>query len=221
LRLTALAGYRDRVVLTTILFIRHGVTDWSREGRVHGQLDVPLNADGESSAEALGQELARVGVAELISSPQLRAVQTAEILARHLGVHSGRDPRLQELKVGRWEGSRGVEVVGTEEYQRFLADPVAGRAPDGESLTELRDRALLAVGQALGDTEVGARLGVVTHGGVIRVLLAHYLGLPLGDLFRFRLAPCSVTALGFIDDRRPPRVLAINHSAPLDRVVTA
>jgi phosphoserine phosphatase len=91
-------------VETRVFLIRHGVSDWHRERRVLGQRDIGLNAQGIEQAKALAQNLSGILVAEVISSPILRAVQTAEIVAHSFDTQIARDPRLTDFRVGKWEG---------------------------------------------------------------------------------------------------------------------
>jgi broad specificity phosphatase PhoE len=199
-----------RSVETRVFFVRHGVTDWHAARRVLGQRDIGLNADGVRQAEALAGALEGVTISEILSSPLVRAVQSAEILARPLGLQVARDPRLADFRVGRWEGMGYDEVAASPEYQRFLVDPLATQIPGGEDLRDIRDRAVSAIEQALEDAPAGESIAVVSHAGIVRVLLTHYMGASLTNYHRLHLAPGSVSILSFSDGRDLPRVLACN-----------
>jgi len=200
---------------TKVYLVRHGVTDWHAARRVLGQRDISLNAEGLQQGEALAAALAEVPIGEVLSSPLQRAVQTAEILARRYQIDVARDPRLLDFRVGRWEGMAYDEVAASPEYQRFLVDPMSAQIPGGEDLGQIRDRAVAAVEQALADAPAGESLAMVTHAGIVRVLLAHYLGMNLTNYHRLSVAPGSVSVLSFESDshRNLPRVLAVNWSA--------
>jgi broad specificity phosphatase PhoE len=197
-------------VETKVFLIRHGVTDWHRDRRVLGQRDVGLNAEGINQAQGIAAALKDLVIGEVISSPLLRAVQTAEILAGQYHIEIARDPRLSDFRVGKWEGMTYDEVSASPEYQRFLADPLSERIPGGEDLKQIRDRAVSAVEQALEDTPAGESVALVTHAGIVRVVLAHYLGSHLANYHRIRVAPASVSVMSFRDDRDLPRVLTVN-----------
>jgi len=206
-------------VETRVFLIRHGVTDWHREHRLVGQRDIPLNAEGAAQAKAAADALAGVTVGEIICSPMLRTVQTAEIVAAPSGADITRDPRLGELRYGRWEGMTHDELAGSPDYQRFVANPLTERLPGGEDLSQVRDRAVGAVEQALRDAPAGERLAIITHAGIVRVVLGHYLGVSLANIHRLHIAPGSISVLSFRDDREPPRVLAIGWCASLKEVL--
>lgn len=197
---------------TRVYLVRHGVTDWHSQNKVLGQRDIPLSELGtrqaESVAEALRGSVERVG--DVITSPLVRAVQTAEHIGRAFGIEVARDPRLIDFRVGRWEGMTYAEVSASPDYQRFLADPMSERIPGGESMAEIRRRAINAIEQTLEDTPAGEGVVVVTHAGVIRVLLTHYAGSAPGNYHRIRVAPGSVSVLSFTDDRELPRILITN-----------
>ena len=196
---------------TTVFLVRHGETDWTRERRLLGQRDIELNADGLNQAHATAMALKGVEIAEVISSPLLRAVQTAEVIGGVCDMEVARDPRLIEMALGRWEGMPYDAALVDPGYQAFMDDPEESPVPGGERLRDVRDRAAAAVQQALADNPSRSNLIVVSHASVIRVLLTHYLGLGLTSFHRLRVSPGSLSILSFADDRELPRILSINH----------
>jgi broad specificity phosphatase PhoE len=203
---------------TTVYLVRHGVTDWHREGKLTGQRDVALNDDGVAQGEAAAAALSGVPISEVLSSPLLRALQTAEIIGRRFGIEVARDPRLTDIRVGQWEGMSYAQISASEEYRRFIADPAAERIPGGERLDEVRRRAVSGIEQALADNPSGDGIAVVTHAGVIRLLVCHYLGAPLGCYHRIHVGPGAVVALGFPGDGSAPRLLAVNVQTDLTHI---
>ena len=210
---------RCAALQTTVLLIRHGITAWHAEGRVLGQRDVPLSPEGVAQAEEVAANLAGVKLGEVLSSPLQRAVQTAEIIGREASIEVARDPRLNDFKLGKWTGMSYAEVAADAEYQRFLRDPASTGIPGGESLLEIQRRAIAAVEQALSDAPSGDAVAIVTHAGVIRVLLSHYMGSPPANYHRIRVNPGSISILSFADDRELPRVLAVNLGGSIQRVL--
>ena len=196
---------------TTVFLVRHGETDWTRERRILGQRDLGLNANGVNQAHATAMALKGLEITEVISSPLLRAVQTAEVLAGLCDMDVARDPRLTEMAFGRWEGMPHDAALVDPDYRSFIDDPDATHVPGGERLSDVRDRATAAVRQTLADNPSRSNLIVVSHASLIRVLLVHYLGLGLGSYHRLRVSPGSISVLRFGDDRELPRILAINH----------
>src|SRR5262249_1888212 len=149
----------------------------------------------------------------------LRAMQTAEVVAAQFGTGVARDPRLTDFRVGAWEGMPYDEVAASPEYQRFVADPLSERIPGGEDLVQVRDRAVGAVEQALRDAPAGESIVIVTHAGIVRVILAHFLGSHLAHYHRVRVSPGSISIMSFRDDRSLPRVLAVNWLPNLKEVL--
>jgi broad specificity phosphatase PhoE len=198
-------------VNTTVFLVRHGETDWTKERRILGGRDLGLNADGLNQAHAAARALEGIEITEVVSSPLLRAVQTAEVIAGLADIDVARDPRLGEMQLGRWEGMPYDAARVDPEYRRFLDDPDAVRVPGGEGLADVCDRAVSAIAQALADNPSQSNLIFVTHAAVIRVVLAHYLGLSLASFHRLRVSPGSLSVLRFADDRELPRILALNH----------
>ena len=204
---------------TTVFLIRHGVTAWHAEGRVLGQRDIPLSETGIAQAEEAAAAVRGVKMSEVLSSPLQRAIQTAEIIGQAAGIEVARDPRLIDFQLGKWTGMTYEDVAKNEEYQRFVQQPDAERIPGGESLEDVRRRAVSAVDQALADNATGDALAIVTHAGIIRVLITHYMGSHPANYHRVRVSPGSISILGFSDDRQLPRVLAVNLVGSVDRVL--
>jgi broad specificity phosphatase PhoE len=205
---------------TTLLLVRNGATEWSRERRVVGRRDLPLSAEGREQSAALATRLAHLEIAEILSSPLPRAFETAEAIAGPHKLQVARDPRLTDLHAGKWEGMKHAEVAANEEYKQFLNDPVGRGVPGGEPLVGVRDRMVSSVDQALTDNEMGAVIVLVSHAAPLRVLIAHYLGMSLQHYHRMRLSPGSVTALGFDALAGVPRLLTINSTADVKTAIS-
>jgi broad specificity phosphatase PhoE len=195
---------------TTILLLRHGETDWSRERRILGSRDLGLNSDGLNQAQAAARALVGIDIGEIIAGPLLRTVQTAEVIAGLFDLEVARDPRLGEMHLGRWEGMPYDAAAVDPDYQRFMEDPAAVRLPGVEQLSDVRDRALASVSQALSDNPGGSNIVVVSHATIVRLLLCHFLGIELSGFHRLRVNPGAFSMLRFSDDRELPRILAIN-----------
>lgn len=164
-----------------IYFIRHGETDWNREGRLQGQRDIPLNDLGRQQSAEVALHLrdtlgAKVGTLPWIASPMTRVMETMRIVRNRLGLPPDDvriEPRLIELGFGRWEGLTWKEVS--------KSDP-AGAAvrrlnkwdcvpPGGESYLMLLDRVRPLLNELREETIV------VAHGGVARAFLVHLTGM--------------------------------------------
>lgn len=141
-------------------FLRHGETDWNAQGRSQGQVDIPLNATGLRQAAAAAAALRGQPVRRLVTSPLIRARQTAEIVADALGLGIECDPGLQEVAFGDQEG----EPVG-DWYDCWIAG--AYTPPGAERFADLRARAVAALNRAL--AAPGPVL-VVAHGALFRAV---------------------------------------------------
>ncbi len=156
-----------------ILLARHGETEWNRERRFQGQLDVPLSDVGREQARDLARLVEGEGLRRIVASPLVRARETAEIVGAQLGLDVDLDDRLKEIDVGDWE-RRLKDDVEREDPETWAAFRAAGedwRFPGGESLQEQQDRVVDALVDVTQARVLPALL--VCHRGVIRCALAH------------------------------------------------
>ena len=168
---------------TELLFIRHGETDWNRQQRFQGQIDVPLNAMGHAQAARLGQRLAGETHDALFSSDLTRARETAAPLAAAWGRQPVRVPGLREQSFGVLEGL-DVPTIKQQHaalWQQWLEHRADFALPGGESLRQFHTRVMDAV-RELAAASAGQRLVIVTHGGVLDMLWRTANGLPLDGL---------------------------------------
>jgi len=184
--------------MTRFLFIRHGETDWNREGRWQGQADVPLNAVGLAQAARLAEELYNTAHLDAIYASDLkRAYQTAEALAAVYGLPIHLDPRLREIHQGEWQGLLVTEIEAR--YERIFhlrrQDPWSMAPPGGETAADVRKRVVEAL------AELAARhpyetVAIVAHGFVLAVARAVNAGAAAEDIWK--LVPENCTPI-FID----------------------
>lgn len=180
--------------MTIVLLLRHATCDpvgRSIAGRAPG---LHLNEEGRSQAESLARSLARLPIRAVYSSPLERALETARPLVRALGVPLREAPGLVELDFGDWTGRTLVELERDPRWRAFNERRETSRIPGGETMAEAVGRAAEAV-TAIHQADSGGMLAAVSHGDVIRGLLAHYLGLSLDHMLRLEAAPASVSAV--------------------------
>jgi probable phosphoglycerate mutase len=158
-----------------LILIRHGETDWNREGRLQGGQDIPLNDLGRRQAAEAAERLRTLapGFATLdyIGSPMQRARETMDILRATLGLEAGAyrtDDRLKELTFGSWEGYtwRDIRKAEREQAQLRERDKWSFVPPGGESYAMLAQRIRPVLEALTGETVI------VSHGGVARAVLA-------------------------------------------------
>ena len=173
----------ERSVMSELLFIRHGETDWNRLRRFQGQIDVPLNVAGQRQAERLAARLADDPYDELLSSDLLRARQTAAPLAAAWHREPTPVAGLREQNFGILDGLDAPTIMlrHPELWARWIAHEGDFEPPGGESLAQFHHRVLDTV-RALADVRPGARLALITHGGVLDMLWRTALGLPIAGM---------------------------------------
>lgn len=180
--------------MTRIVLVRHGQTEWNRVERFRGQADVPLNETGLAQAEATGQRVAAEWQPVAVyASPLSRAVRTAEAIASRLGLPVQPHPALIDINYGQWQGLTPDEVRQRwpEELDAWYNAPRRARIPGGETLDELRERAMAAV-RALAARHEGQTIALVAHTVVNRVILLAVLGLENDRFWRLRQDTCAV-----------------------------
>ena len=146
--------------------VRHGVTDWNRQGRFQGLTDIPLNDEGIQQAQAAARRLRDVRFDYVISSPLIRAVKTAEIIATASGKTVAIDDGLIECDFGSFEGRLIAEVMN--EHGLTAVEKLATILPaDGEPWPSVSRRSLRCVGQWL-DRHPHAAMLFVCHDAVMQ-----------------------------------------------------
>jgi 2,3-bisphosphoglycerate-dependent phosphoglycerate mutase len=160
-----------------ILFLfRHGETDWNREGRLQGHTDTALNATGLAQAQALSETLRPHRLDAVVSSDLSRARKTAQIVSEALGIPLFTDAGLRETNVGAAEGllwSDAKTRFGEGLTERWYSDGHVA-FPGGETGTATRTRGLAAL-QRFAEEQPYQRIGVSTHGAMMRQLMKHAL----------------------------------------------
>jgi broad specificity phosphatase PhoE len=197
-----------------LVLLRHGETEWSRDGKHTGRTDVPLTARGEAAAASLAPKLARRDITAIFTSPAQRAVQTADLALSLVDVSAKTDPDLWEWDYGGYEGKTTAEIQAERPGWYLWRDGVipGDASHPGETVQAVgqrTDRVLARVRPLLADGDVV----LVAHGHVLRVLTARWLGLPPSDGRLFRLDTGTVSSLGAEHDE--PIILTWN--VPPDR----
>ncbi len=201
--------------MTYILLVRHGQNEWVEKKRLAGWIpDIHLNEEGTKQAKELAQRLAHLPLKAVYSSPVTRCMETAAYLGRtfQLDVQTVED--VGEVRYGEWEGAE-IETLSKEKswyaVQHF---PSRFRFPQGEALREVQARAVSALETLALDHAKSDMIAVVSHADLIKLVLAHYLGVHI-DLFqRIVIAPASVSVLALMENGMV-RVLRLNDDGPL------
>ena len=165
---------------TEIILIRHGETEWNSQLRMQGHSNSALSAVGRGQIQALGEWMKNVSFDHIYSSDSLRARQTAEAITQYSGDTLQFDQRIREKNLGVFEGLTSIEASEQhpEIYRLFKTGGANYVIDEGESTQQVLDRALEFI-EDIRLRHPEQRVVMVTHGGVVRVLMKHTLGLSL------------------------------------------
>ena len=165
---------------TEIIFIRHGETEWNSQQRMQGHSNSDLSSVGQAQIQALGQWMKNVPFDHIYSSDSLRAKQTAEAITQFSGHELKIDLRLREKNLGVFEGLTSEEArkLHPEVFSLFKTAGSKYVIDEGESTQQLLERALEFI-EEIRLRHPEQRVVMVTHGGVVRVLMKHTLGLSI------------------------------------------
>ena len=170
-----------------LYFVRHGETEWNVRKKIQGKTDIPLNENGICQARELADELQRddIRVNHIYHSTQIRAAQTAEIIAEALHARCVPLDGLTEMNLGIWEGDnwRAIEQKNSTEYQNWKRDRRYVRTPGGgESYNDIVKRTLHAM-ECIIKRENNDVI-IVTHSAIIMALRCYIAGLPFEEMVR-------------------------------------
>lgn len=177
--------------------IRHGRTDWNDLNHIQGKSDIPLNAQGIRQAADLAVKIKQsaLPIKNIWSSPLKRAVQTADILSRHLDIPYNIHEDLREVDLGDWEGHSWNEVAlkFPNEYDKWQTNRRYIPATGGECYNDMLMRTLDALneiaGTASGDT------AIITHSAVIMALLCYINNEPFENMRKYKAANAAIVTL--------------------------
>ncbi len=183
-----------------IYLIRHGETEWNKQLRYQGQKDVPLNDEGHRQAMLLARFLEKENIEVIYSSPLLRARETAMVITSKRDIKLQLEEGFLEINFGEWEGRRYTDL--NEEQRQVAAcwynTPESVCIPGGEPFLAFRQRILNTYNHII-KTNKDKNIGIITHAGVIRVIISSVLEMPEGILARLRLSPASLSIVLYDD----------------------
>jgi alpha-ribazole phosphatase len=182
------------VMANQLILIRHGDLGDRCRGRYIGRTDAMLSAEGRRQAAALARPLARLTGAFFLASPLRRTRDTAEIALGADG-RFGIDENLREIDFGRWEGMSFAEIAAADPaaVDRWAALAEDFAFPDGEGIADFRERIRVAAERVISET--AETVVLFAHGGVIRFLICHFLGLPDRRHLLFGVRPASISEI--------------------------
>jgi broad specificity phosphatase PhoE len=194
----------------TLYLVRHGQTDYNVQHRLPGHLpDIHLNAEGERQAQQLAEAVREMPLTAVVSSPLERARETAQIVLGGRDVPMRFDDRLMDTDVARWAGQKIDDLNKSDpDWQRFAKRPT--QPPEGaEGFYQVLARVSAAAEDARHDASLGDFVMLVAHADVLKLIITHYLRLPIEGAHWLQVPNASITALSF-EGERDPSVLALN-----------
>jgi broad specificity phosphatase PhoE len=201
------AGLRYPGGMTTILLIRHGMTDDVARALSGTAEHKHLNQTGRAQAHATARQLAHLALTAVVSSPLDRARETAEPIAAQHGLAVEIVAALGELEFGDWTGRTMTMLADDQAWRRFNTARSLTRPPAGELMLEVQGRAVTALLQ-LAEQFPNQTIAAVSHGDVIRSVLLYLLGMPLDFVHRLEVAPARISIVQLYPD--VARVLQVN-----------
>jgi len=184
-----------------LLLVRHGETEWNRQTKFQGQIDVPINDNGRQQSQKAAELLKDVPIDFAVSSPMLRPKETAEIILKyHPSVQLELQDGLREISHGLWEGKLEAEIEQTYpgELRRWREEPDKIQMPQGENLQQVWERSVEAWQSILESVENQVKTGlVVAHDATNKVLLCHILGLEPEHFWNFRQGNGAVSVIDY------------------------
>jgi probable phosphoglycerate mutase len=184
--------------MTTFLLIRHAAhaaVAHTLVGRLPG---VTLSAQGQAQAQQLAARLAPLPIAAIYSSPQARALQTAQPLAARLRLDITCSAGLDEIDFGEWAGQQFEALAPDVRWQAWNQFRSGAPLPDGGLMLQVQSRAVTVLAE-LHRQRRDQTVVLVSHSDVIKAVIAHYLGTPLDLLQRIEISPASVSVLALHD----------------------
>jgi len=206
----------DESLPGVLLLARHGQTDWNRERRLQGHTDVPLNDDGRRQAECLAERLgASFEIDAIHASDLVRAAETARIVGARLGISPVLSGAWREINVGALEGTEAVEAQ--RRHGELISAAARCDGPLGDGAEPFRDfqARIVAAFERVGREHAGKSVLVVSHGGTLKTLIAHLIGLPSVSIDRLSLrANAGLSVVDFRQGR--PQLILLNDARHLE-----
>jgi len=182
--------------MPTVLLIRHGENDYVKKQKLAGRLPgVHLNARGRAQAAALAAALKDTKLASVYCSPLERAVETAQPLAAGHGLRAIKRKGLLETDIGDWQDKSLKMLRKDKRWAVLQSRPSFFRFPGGESMLEQQARLVAEIEALCAMHKPQDSIACVLHADPIKLIIAHYAGIPLDQFQRLSIATASVTTL--------------------------
>lgn len=204
---------------TRIILVRHGETQWNKEGRYQGQIDTDLSDRGKEQGELLGEALKGIKIDIAYSSPLKRAFETAQAGLKYHDLEIGIVPGLTEISHGTWEGLLSSELKETHGVlvEQWHATPHLVQMPEGENLQQVQARAMAAI-EELAEKHEGQTVLVVSHDATNKAIICGALGIDLSRFWQVKQDNTCINVLEYQDGRW--RVALLNDTCHMGNIVS-
>ena len=196
----------DESITTVIDLLRHGDVEGGRKYR--GQLDEPLSELGWEQLRTTTKQ--KQNWQQIITSPLIRCAAFSEELAQMQSLPLHKESNFKEVSFGLWEGKTAEDLLKSEpeEIKMYWNDPITFTPPQGENLLDFEKRVLEGWEYLLNAFQ-GKHVLLISHAGVMRIILCHLLGMPLSELFKLDigLAKASRIQIDQLDGKNYPRLI--------------
>lgn len=191
------------IILTKVIFVRHGQTSWNHSKRYQGHSDIPLNEIGLQQAAMVAQGLAGEKISAVYSSDLIRAVQTAECIAKEHSLQPVVVGEFREINFGSWEGLTYEEIMATwpEILSAIYAKPGLILIPEGESFADVQRRTVRGLSKCIENHEEET-IVIVSHGGTMRVLLCDALGLSIENMWSLEQDSTAINIVKYFGETK-------------------
>lgn len=183
---------------TKLVLVRHGETEFNKSSRYQGVLDIELNDKGKQQAEKLYNFLKDEEFDVIYSSTLQRAYNTIKDIADYQDkkVHTLKE--LKEINFGEWEGLtfEEIEKKHPKLAKKWAKNPICCKPPEGEHIKEVEQRVGKTIDMIINKNS-DKKILISTHGGVIRIIIAYLLDLPLSRIFSIEVSNVSISRIEF------------------------
>jgi len=185
-----------------VFLIRHGDTVDENGKKIYkGWLDIPLSKEGRERIKVTSCILSRYSIDAVYASDLSRAVESANIIASCYGLSVNIIKGLREINLGKWEGLSFDEQYH-DGFKRWLEDPLSYTPPNGEPLYEASERVLMALKDIINE-KIQNSIAIVTHAGVIRIIIAEILGIKPSYMYRIAQDYGCINIIDIYDNLYP------------------
>ena len=206
-----------------IFLIRHGETNWNKEGRFQGQIDIPLNENGKDQARKTFEYLKNISFNKAFSSSMHRPYETAQIILQNKkDLKIEKIDSLVEISHGLWEGKLESEI--REKWPLLLKNwhdkPEEVIMPEGESIKDVSERSIKAFNKICLSQKDNDLSLIVAHDAVNKTLICNILGINYSNIWKIKQGNGGITIIDLFDDpSKPPVISALNITTHLGGII--